>query len=213
MKSVIPTIMRSAIVSLAAVAFLVASHTSARADEVTVTGFTTGSHNVPSLFFVGNRSFTGTTALGVGSLSGVNHLGEFQLGPGPLQLVRGEFQLNITFTTPTGIAGGQNTIYTATVFGSIAPALNQEGGVNVHFHNPTQTFAFNDGQNSGSFSLTLVDVFVQSRWEAKLTAGITGQQTPAVPEPATLLLLGTGISGIAMKLRQRKRNAAAANAK
>ena len=206
MKRVFATLFRSAIVGLGAVAFLAASYTTARADEVTITGFSTGTHNVPFLHFVGNPSFRGTTALGIGALSDANRLGEFQLGPGrPEALVSGEFRLDITFTSPSGIAGGQDAAFTATIFGSVHPALNQEGGVNVHFHNPTQTFTFNDGLNSGSFSLTLADVYVQSRWEAKLTAGITGQQEPVIPEPTTLLLLGTGITGVAVKLRSRRK--------
>ena len=76
--------------------------------------------------------------------------------------------------------------------------------MNIHFLTPTQTFTFNDGVNTGSFSLTVADLFVQSGREAFLTAGIIGQQTPAIPEPATLLLLGSGLTGVAVKLRRRR---------
>jgi len=197
-------LLRGVAFSMAMLVIVGASQTAARADEVTISGSTAGANTAAGLLFTGSEFFTGTTALGVGSLSGVNSLGTFFLNTGQLSATGGLFQLDITFTAPTGILGGQGATYVATVLGTISPNIDQ-GGVSINFSNPTQTFTFNDGVNTGSFSLTVADLFVQSGRSADLTAGFTGEQAPAVPEPATLLLLGSGISGIAVKLRRRRK--------
>jgi hypothetical protein len=197
-------LLKSLSIAIALASVMILSQGQARADEVTISGSTTGFvTGVPQLTFAGNAAFTNTTALGIGALSGANNLGTFFLNTAPTQLLAGTFTLNVVFTSPTGINGGQGTTYLATILGSVSPNVDQ-GGVNISFPN-AQTFSFNDGVNTGTFSLAIADLFVETGRSASLTAGTTGQQT-AIPEPATLLLLGSGLTGIATRLRKRKKS-------
>jgi hypothetical protein len=204
MKSQRITLLKSLSISIALLSVMILSQGQARADEVTISGFTTGTiTGVPQLTFTGTSAFTNTTFLGVGALSGANNLGTFFLSTAPGQLVAGAFTLNVTFTSPLGINGGQGTTYTAVIQGSVSPNVDQ-GGVNIDFNNTPVVFTFINGLNTGSFSLALADLFVETGRSANLTAGTTGQQT-VIPEPATLILLGTGLTGIAARWRRRRK--------
>jgi hypothetical protein len=199
------TMLKPLAMSIALFAILAAGQTIAKADPVTVSGTSSGTVTGTAasfLSFTGNN-FTATTAGGVGSFSGADRIGTFTLlstaGETP---VSGNFTLNLTFTAPAGVDGGQGATYTATVSGTISTP--NVGGVNIVFNNPIQTFTFSNASGSGSFSIELPKVFVQSGETANLTAGLTGNQT-AVPEPATMLLLGTGLAGVAARIRKRRK--------
>lgn len=214
-KFSIRTAGRSLFLSLIAITFLAFGQSSARADEVTISGSTTGTvTGIARLTFTGSPNFTVTTTQGVGTLIGLNNnLGTFTLsiaGLGQAQSVAGSFTVNITFTAPAGIAGGQSLSFNANLTGNILPFSGFEG-VLIDFNNTPVTFTFNDGVNSGSFTLALADMLVPSGDSgAQITARITGSQT-AIPEPATLFLLTTGLIGVAAgartthyRLRERK---------
>lgn len=202
------TMLKPFAMSIALLAIIAAGQTIAKADPVTVSGTSSGTITGTAanfLSFTGN-TFSATTAGGVGSFSGADRIGTFTLLSTPGETpVNGNFTLNLTFPAPSGINGGQSATYTATVSGVISTP--NVGGVQIVFDNPIQTFTFNNASGSGTFTIELPKIFVQSGDTANLTAGLTGNQT-AVPEPATMLLLGTGLAGVAARIRTRRKGEA-----
>jgi hypothetical protein len=126
-----------------------------------------------------------------------NNLGTMTLGNTPASY-SGKFLLQIIFALPT--LTSSNAVYMAAIFGRVLP--NGFGGVNIIFQNPTQTFAFNGPQYTGTFDLTVNNIDMNTQGPRMVTGFIT---TSVAPEPGTTALLATGLMGLVPMARMRRR--------
>ncbi|CAN5350004.1 hypothetical protein BH18ACI2_BH18ACI2_15080 [soil metagenome] len=192
----------------------------ARADEITVAGSTAGGFNAQApgatntlLGLTFNSStFNETTVNNFLSLGGnpnppanMNNLGSFTLANTNATYNGNTFNLRVTFTAPAGITGGNPATFSAILTGSVNAA--GQGGVFVDFNNTTMNFSFSNPNASGSFTLMVNDVSINPGQTASITGNIIGSQTAVIPEPATMLLLGTGLAGVASRVRKRRKSA------
>ena len=140
-------------------------------------------------------------------------LGTFSLDDRPAASTGDSFTLGLLFYTPLGITGSRAVDNSATATAGVAGGIGAAGsGVAIDFDNAPMRFGFLFRQGSepsfasGTFAVVLDDVFVPLGGSAPIRGSIveaSQQFITAIPEPAPVLLLGTGLSVVLARLRRR----------
>jgi hypothetical protein len=131
--------------------------------------------------------FAGTTAIGVGGLT--DNFGTWTLANVGAFNHNEQFTIQLNFTSPSI----QQVMFSAMVSGVVQ---NTQGGVAIIYTSPTTFTWYNDGSE---YTVGINNEGVNPGQTVAQTGTVR-----AVPEPMSMLLLGSGLLGLATVARRRR---------
>ena len=120
-----------------------------------------------------------------------------------------DFSLAVTFSLPLGIAGDPSSILSAVIRGT---SVGGGGPLDVDFDNAWQLLTYSNGSGTGSFEFAVLnDPDVNKNGDGNILGAVRNltfrpdsepaNETATVPEPSTLILLGTCVAGAIRRRR------------